>query len=86
MTESQDQQDTVPAGAPDAHSNAELDALAEIEVEGLPVATDAAPRRGLGGRFRSAIDAVLPRGTFGDQRDILGGAGQIGRASCRERV
>jgi len=76
MTESQDQQDTVPAGAPDTHSNAELDALAEIEVEGLPVATDATPRRGLGGRFRSAIDAVLPRGTFGDQRDILGGAGQ----------
>ena len=78
MTESQDQQDTVPAGAPDPHSDAELDAIAEIEVEGLPVSTDAAPQRpgGLGGRFRSAIDAVLPRGRFGDQRDILGGAGQ----------
>ena len=28
------------------------------------------------GRFKDAIDAVLPRGRFGDQRDILGGAGQ----------
>jgi O-antigen/teichoic acid export membrane protein len=78
MTESQDQQDTVPAGAPDPHTDAELDAIAEIEVEGLPVSTDAPPRPtgGLSGRFRSAIDAVLPRGKFGDQRDILGGAGQ----------
>jgi O-antigen/teichoic acid export membrane protein len=78
MTESQDQQDTVPPGAPDPLPDAELDAIAEIEVEGLPVSTDAAPRRvgGPGGRFRSAIDAVLPRGKFGDQRDILGGAGQ----------
>ena len=78
MTESQDQQDAVPASAPEPHSDPELDAIAEIEVEGLPVSTDAAPRRsgGLGGRFRSSIDAVLPRGTFGDQRDILGGAGQ----------
>jgi O-antigen/teichoic acid export membrane protein len=29
-----------------------------------------------GGRFRSALDSVLPRGEFADQRDILGGAGQ----------
>jgi O-antigen/teichoic acid export membrane protein len=77
MTESQDQQRAVPGGEPDPHSDAELDAIAEIEVEGLPVSTDAPPRGGgLGGRFRSAIDAVLPRRTFGDQRDILGGAGQ----------
>jgi O-antigen/teichoic acid export membrane protein len=77
MTESQDEQRAVPTGEPGPHSDAELDAIAEIEVEGLPVSTDAGPRRGgLGGRFRSAIDAVLPRRTFGDQRDILGGAGQ----------
>src|SRR5262245_29882714 len=78
MTESQDKQDTVPAGVPDPHSDAELDAIAEVEVEGLPVSTDSAPRRsgGPSARFRSAIDAVLPRGKFGDQRDILGGAGQ----------
>ena len=78
MTESQEQQDTVPAGAPDPHPDPELDAIAEIEVEGLPVSTDSAPGRsgGLSARFRSALDAVLPRGKFGDQRDILGGAGQ----------
>lgn len=78
MTESKDQQDTVPAGAPDPHPDAELDAIAEMEVEGLPVSTDSAPGRsgGPGARFRSALDAVLPRGRFGDQRDILGGAGQ----------
>ena len=28
------------------------------------------------GRFRSALESVLPRGQFADQRDILGGAGQ----------
>ncbi|HKE53515.1 MAG TPA: polysaccharide biosynthesis C-terminal domain-containing protein [Actinomycetota bacterium] len=78
MTESQEQQDTVPAGAPDPHPDPELDAIAEIEVEGLPVSTDSAPGRsgGPSARFRSALDAVLPRGKFGDQRDILGGAGQ----------
>lgn len=78
MTESQEQQDTVPAGAPDPHPDTELDAIAEIEVEGLPVSTDSAPGRsgGPSARFRSALDAVLPRGKFGDQRDILGGAGQ----------
>jgi O-antigen/teichoic acid export membrane protein len=32
--------------------------------------------RGGGGRFRGALDSVLPRREFGDQRDILGGAGQ----------
>ncbi len=31
---------------------------------------------GTGGRFRSALESVLPRGEFADQRDILGGAGQ----------
>jgi O-antigen/teichoic acid export membrane protein len=76
LTESQDQQETAPAGAPDPDAE---DAIAEIEVEGLPVSSDAAPPRRSGGpsaRFRSALDAVLPRGKFGDQRDILGGAGQ----------
>jgi O-antigen/teichoic acid export membrane protein len=77
MTDSQDERDPVPSGAPEPHTDAELDALAEIEVEGLPVSTDDAARRPTGGgRFRSAIDSVLPRGKFGDQRDILGGAGQ----------
>ncbi len=32
--------------------------------------------RGIAGRFRSAIESVMPRGQFADQRDILGGAGQ----------
>ena len=61
----------------DPHSEAELDAIAEVEVEGLPVSTDTAIRtpRARGG-FQGAIDAVLPRSRFGDQRDILGGAGQ----------
>jgi O-antigen/teichoic acid export membrane protein len=77
MTDSQNPQDTAPTGAPNAHTDDELDALAEIEVEGLPISTDTdrRPPPG-GGRFREAIDAVLPRGKFGDQRDILGGAGQ----------
>ena len=33
-------------------------------------------RGGIAGRFRSAVEAVMPRGQFADQRDILGGAGQ----------
>ena len=28
------------------------------------------------GGFRTALESVLPRGQFADQRDILGGAGQ----------
>jgi O-antigen/teichoic acid export membrane protein len=31
---------------------------------------------GIGSRFRSAVESVLPRDQFADQRDILGGAGQ----------
>jgi O-antigen/teichoic acid export membrane protein len=31
---------------------------------------------GIGGRFRSALESVLPRDQFADHRDILGGAGQ----------
>ena len=54
---------------------AELDALAEAELEGIPIARTGAPTPD-GGRFRSAIESVLPRRQFADQRDILGGAGQ----------
>lgn len=53
----------------------ELDALAEAERDGVPVGREGAPERD-GGRFRSSIESVLPRGQFADQRDILGGAGQ----------
>ena len=54
--------------------DAELDALAEAELETVPIS-----REGSGpssGRLRSALESVLPRGQFGDQRDIIGGAGQ----------
>jgi len=78
MTDHEEHQETAPASARDPRSDAELDAIAEAEVEGLPVSTDAALRTPprAGGRFQAAIEAVLPRGRFGDQRDILGGAGQ----------
>src|SRR4029453_3980665 len=78
MTDHEEHQETAPAPARDPRSDAELDAIAEAEVEGLPVSTDAALRTTprARGRFQAAIDAVLPRGRFGDQRDILGGAGQ----------
>ena len=46
------------------------------EEASLPLEHGGGGRRGGGGRFRSAIDSVLPRREFGDQRDILGGAGQ----------
>ena len=49
----------------------ELDALAEAEAE-APIVKPS----GIGGGFRSALESVLPRDRFGDQRDILGGAGQ----------
>ena len=59
---------------PELEDDAELDALAEAELGSVPVGRDAdEPPEGL---FRSAIDSVLPRGKFADQRDILGGAGQ----------
>ena len=78
MTDHEEHEETAPAPARDPRSDAELDAIAEAEVEGLPVSTDAALRTSprARGRFQAAIDAVLPRGRFGDQRDILGGAGQ----------
>jgi Membrane protein involved in the export of O-antigen and teichoic acid len=77
MTDHEDRPERSPTTAKDARSDAELDAIAEAEVEGLPVSTDAAFRTPRAkGAFASAIDAVLPRGRFGDQRDILGGAGQ----------
>ena len=77
MTDHEDRPERSPTTAKDARSDAELDAIAEAEVEGLPVSTDAAFRAPRAkGRFAVAIDAVLPRGRFGDQRDILGGAGQ----------
>ena len=59
---------------PELEDDAELDALAEAELEAIPVDRDTAEPPD--GRFRSAIDSVLPRGKFADQRDILGGAGQ----------
>ncbi|MDP9185337.1 MAG: oligosaccharide flippase family protein [Actinomycetota bacterium] len=53
--------------------DAELDALAEAEL-GAPIGREApAPSTG---RVRSALESVLPRGQFADQRDIIGGAGQ----------
>src|SRR6185503_19723387 len=77
MTDHEDRPERSPTTAKDGGPDAELDAIAEAEVEGLPMSTDAALRTPRAkGRFGSAIDAVLPRGRFGDQRDILGGAGQ----------
>src|SRR5919198_1770376 len=56
-------------------SEPELDALAEAAVESIPGAAPApAQRRPTG--FRAALESVLPREQFADQRDILGGAGQ----------
>jgi O-antigen/teichoic acid export membrane protein len=49
----------------------ELDAIAEAEAE-APTADGARLGRG----FRAALESVLPREQFADQRDILGGAGQ----------
>lgn len=74
MTRSEDHPDT-PAAGPEGDTEAELDALAEAELEGIPVARSAGAKHG-GSRFRSAIESVLPRRQFADQRDILGGAGQ----------
>ena len=51
----------------------ELDALAEAGTEGIQVAPRRSAKRG---GFRSAIEELLPRSQFGDQRDIIGGAGQ----------
>jgi len=62
MTDHEDRPERSPTTAKDARSDAELDAIAEAEVEGLPVSTDAAFRTPRAkGRFAAAIDAVLPR-------------------------
>ena len=54
MTDHEEHEETAPASATDPRSDAELDAIAEAEVEGLPVSTDAALRTkpGAGGRSR----------------------------------
>src|SRR5919201_580599 len=68
-----------PAGEPEradeeqARTPDELDALAEAGAEGIEADR---PSRGKGGRLRGALDSVLPRSEFADQRDIMGGAGQ----------
>jgi O-antigen/teichoic acid export membrane protein len=49
----------------------ELDALAEAETE-APLIDQSRLGRG----FRAALEDILPRREFADQRDILGGAGQ----------
>jgi O-antigen/teichoic acid export membrane protein len=54
--------------------DAELDALAEAELESVPIGREEPVPSG--GRVRSALESVLPRGRFADQRDIIGGAGQ----------
>ncbi|MBI4260654.1 MAG: oligosaccharide flippase family protein, partial [Actinobacteria bacterium] len=41
-----------------------------------PSGAGTGPRHRRRGRIRAAIEGVLPRERFGDQRDILGGAGQ----------
>ena len=74
MTRTEDQPD-LPAAGPPGGDEAELDALAELELEGIPIAREDATGQDAG-RFRSAIESVLPRRDFADQRDILGGAGQ----------
>ena len=50
----------------------ELDALAEAGAEAIQVEEPTKRRPG----FRAALEDVLPRSQFGDQRDIIGGAGQ----------
>jgi O-antigen/teichoic acid export membrane protein len=47
--------------------------VTEIEID--PQTEPPAPAPS-GSRLRSALESVLPRGQFADQRDILGGAGQ----------
>lgn len=74
MTPTEDRPHTPPE-RPAGDDEAELDALAEAELEGIPVGRVMVPKND-SGRFRSAIESVLPRGQFADQRDILGGAGQ----------
>jgi hypothetical protein len=65
----------VPAGAR-THSDAELDALAEIESRACPWRPTHAHRRGASAAASARRSTRAARGTFGDQRDILGGAGQ----------
>ena len=44
MTDHEEHPEIAPASATDPRSEAELDAIAEAEVEGLPVSTDGALR------------------------------------------
>lgn len=74
MTRTEDQPDK-PAAGPPGRDETELDALAQAELDGTPDGREGASERG-SGRYRSAIESVLPRGQFADQRDIIGGAGQ----------
>ena len=74
MTRTGDQPD-LPASERPPGDEAELDALAEAEIDAIPVERDG-PSAPAGGRFRSAVESVLPRREFADQRDIIGGAGQ----------
>jgi O-antigen/teichoic acid export membrane protein len=80
VTRTGDPPDTPPRSIDDppdrvvGQDDAELDALAEAQVEGVVAGRDAAPPGA--GRFRAALESVLPRQRFADQRDILGGAGQ----------
>jgi O-antigen/teichoic acid export membrane protein len=55
---------------PDPVTEAELDALAEAETEAVPARSEGR------GRFQTALESIVPRGRFGDQRDILSGAAQ----------
>jgi O-antigen/teichoic acid export membrane protein len=57
----------------------ELDALAEAGAEAVPAPGRPAPRHAKKGSrpgFSSALEDLLPRSRFADQRDIIGGAGQ----------
>jgi O-antigen/teichoic acid export membrane protein len=54
----------------------ELDALAEAGTEGIQAGEARGARKPGRTGFRSALESILPRERFADQRDILGGAGQ----------
>jgi hypothetical protein len=60
----------------DAELNGETAADEAAEEASLPLEHGTGGRRRGGGGFRGALESVLPRREFGDQRDILGGAGQ----------
>ena len=57
----------------------ELDALAEAELDSVPVAQEGTGAKQASKKprgFLAAFESVLPRDKFADQRDIMGGAGQ----------